>query len=155
MKQWYRKSQRDLHTGTDTRSIWEFSLAKRYLREQDWGVKWLKGGVLFVRGKNKQSHSIVRYRSKVKKQIILHPENKNVVILYPPSGPSAGMVTAHFALTTGKKNIMRNHQLKTTWKPPFPFSVESCGIPECGPDLDLNHPGTPCCLRQVLHSASQ
>lgn len=31
----------------------------------------------------KQSHSIARYRSKVKRQIILYLENKDVVIVNP------------------------------------------------------------------------
>lgn len=60
-------------------------------------------------GKKKQSHSIARYRSKVKRQIILHLENKNVVILYPPHGtytkcdntPGVGRRKKHHGKTTG------------------------------------------------------
>lgn len=69
----------------------------------------------------KQSHSIARYRSKVKRQIILHLENKDVVILYPQYGTYASVIT-QFALAIGK-NIMENHFLKMTEKPHFPFSV--------------------------------
>lgn len=62
-----------------------------------------KRGILFARGKKKnQSHSIARYRSKVKRQVILHLENKNVVILHPPYGPYAS-VNTHFMLAIGKK----------------------------------------------------
>lgn len=83
-------------------------------------MKWLKSGVLFARGGKKQSHPIARYRSKVKRQIILHLEDKNVVILYPPHGPSAGVVTAHFALATGK-NIMEKPLTRNDTKAPFPL----------------------------------
>lgn len=55
----------------------------------------------------KQSHSIARYRSKVKRQIILHLENKNVVILQPPHGTDASVRT-QFASAIGKKS-RKNH----------------------------------------------
>lgn len=66
-----------------------------------------KSGVLSARKKKTQSHSIARYRSKVKRQIILHLENKNVVILYPPYGPYAS-VNTHFV------GHRKKHHGKTT-----------------------------------------
>lgn len=56
----------------------------------------------------KQSHSIARYRSKVKRQIILHLENKHVVIVNPQYGTYASVVT-QFALAIGKKALWKNH----------------------------------------------
>lgn len=56
----------------------------------------------------KQSHSIARYRSKVKRQIILHLENKDVVIVNPQYGTYASVVT-QFALAIGKKALWKNH----------------------------------------------
>lgn len=120
MKQWYRKSQRDLCIGTDTKPIWKFSLikdiAKIEIETEGWNDS--KSGVLSAR-KKKQSHSIARYRSKVKRQIILHLENKNVVILYPPYGTYESVKT-HLVLAIGK-NIMEKPLAKNDWKAPFPF----------------------------------
>lgn len=42
-----------------------------------------------------------------------------------------------------------------TENPPFPFSVSSFGISECGTDLDSNHPRTSCCLIQLFDNPSQ
>lgn len=57
MKQWYRKSQRDLRTGTDTKSIWKFSLIKDIAKIENETEGWndSKSGVLFARKKKNKA----------------------------------------------------------------------------------------------------
>lgn len=51
----------------------------------------------------KQSQSIARYRSKVRRQIILHLENTDVIILYFPHGADASVRTQCALAGGGKK----------------------------------------------------
>lgn len=60
----------------------------------------------------KNSHSIARYRSKVKRQIILHLENTDVVTLCCPYGAEA-YVTTQSALAEGQENITEKSLTQT------------------------------------------